>query len=182
MAGGEQDAQRLAAMEKRAKVVELRRQGLTFAAIGQEMGFSYQRAQTLYRQALAAVVSPAVEALRAEHLEELAEARERVLGVMRTDHVVVQQGHVVSKVIGTDDEGKPIYGDPLIDDGPVLDAARTLATLQARESRLVGADAPQKVEASVEHTVDPASIELRGLIEQQREANDAERARLAGES
>lgn len=182
MAGGERDAQRIEAMEKRAQVVELRRQGLTFAAIGKAMGFSRVRAQTLYRQALAAIVSPAVEALRAEQLKELSAARDAVMKVLAARHVVVQQGHVVSEITGTDEDGKPVFGDPLVDDGPVLEAARTLATLHAREARLVGADAPQRVEASVTEHIDPQALELRALIEQQRSRNDAVRAELAGDA
>jgi hypothetical protein len=171
MPGGEQDAQRMAAMEKRAQVVELRREGLTFAAIGERMGFSHQRAQVLYRQALAAVVSPAVEALRAEHLAETAEARETALQVMRSAHVAHSQGRVVVD---------PDTGEKLLDDGPKLDAARTLMAVQAREAKLTGADAATKVEAEVSGQVDVTSIPLVGLIEAARLAVEAEEAALKG--
>jgi hypothetical protein len=171
MPGGEQDGQRLAAMEKRAKVVELRREGLTFAAIGEQMGFSHQRAQVLYRQALAAVVAPAVEALRAEHLRETAEARATAMRVMGSEHVAHSQGRVVLD---------PVTHEKLLDDGPKLDAARTLMAVQAREAKLVGADAPTRVEASVTEHVDPETIELRRLILEQRELNAAARSALEG--
>jgi hypothetical protein len=182
MAGGEQDAQRMAAAQQRATVAELRQQGLTFTEIGRRLGFTRQRAHQIYMAACAAILSPAVEALRAEHLDELAEARRRVMEVMRAEHVIVQQGHVVSEITGQDDEGKPIFGDALRDHGPVLDAARTLAAIQARESKLVGGDAPTKVEAEVTNRVDPETIELRQMLLDQQAKNDAERDRLTGEA
>lgn len=131
--------QALDAAERRAHVAELRRDGNTFEQIGKQLGCSRQRAHTIYREACAAVLAPAVEAMRAEHLAELAEAREMALGVMRRDHVAHSNG----RVIVIDDV-------PVLDDGPKLDAARTLATLHAREAKLVGADAPQRVEASLD--------------------------------
>jgi negative regulator of sigma E activity len=155
---------------------------LTFTAIGRQLGVTRQRAHQLFQAALAAILSPAVEALRAEHLAETAEARRRVLEVLGTKHVVVQQGHVVSEITGEDDEGRPIYGAPLIDHGPTLDAVRTLAAIQAREAKLVGADAPTKVEATVTEIVDPQTIELRQLIAERQAANAVELARLAAES
>lgn len=176
------DAARIAAAQQRVRVVELRQQGLTFTAIGRQLGVTRQRAHQIFNAGLAAILSPAVEALRAEHLEELAEARRRVMGVMAAKHVVVQQGHVVSEITGQDDEGNPIYGDPLTDHGPVLDAARALALVQGREAKLIGADAPTKVEATVTEIVDPQTIELRALILERQTANAVELARLAAES
>jgi hypothetical protein len=160
---------KLAAAARRAQVVEYRREGKTYAEIGDLMGFSYQRAQTLFRQAVAAVVSPAVEAMRAEHLAELAEARAAALRVMRTEHVTVSQGRII----------RDAKGNTLIDDGPTLDAARTLAMLHGREYSLTGEEAPKRVEASgvLEH-VTPADIELRGLLQQQQARNAATLASL----
>lgn len=176
------DAARIAAAHQRAKVVELRQQGLTFTAIGRELGVSRQRAHQIFRAALAAILSPAVESLRAEHLAELEEARRRVMGVMAAKHVVVQQGHVVSQIIGQDGEGNPIYGEPLTDHGPVLDAARALALVQGREAKLIGADAPTKVEATVTEVVDPQTIELRALVAERQAANAEALRQLAAES
>ena len=59
---------KMRAAEQRAKVVELRRRRLTFADIGQELGFSAQRAHQIYTQALREVPVQAVEQHRAEEL------------------------------------------------------------------------------------------------------------------
>lgn len=87
--------------------------------------------------------------MRADHLAELAEARQVVLDVMRRRHVVVSNGHVVSEIVDVADDGKPVYGEPIEDDGPRLDAARVLTVVQARESALVGGDAAKRVEAQI---------------------------------
>lgn len=173
-------AQQALTVQRRAKAAEMAAAGASFTEIGRELGVTKQRAHSIFRAACAAILAPAVEAARAEQLAELAEARERVMRVMRADHPFVQQGHVVSEIVDHDAEGKPVYGDPLVDDGPILDAARTLATLHAREAKLLGADAPTKVEASVTEHIDPASIELRQLIEAQRARNAADLAALGG--
>ena len=129
--------------DRRARVVELRRQRLTFDAIGKQLDppVTRQRAHQLFTEALAAVQAGAVEALRADHLTELAEARAAVLGVMRRRHLAHSNGKVVLD---------PDSSEPLVDDGPVLDAARTLAVLLAREARLTGADSAVKVSTDVQ--------------------------------
>ena len=161
--------------EKMAKVVELRRQRLTFDEIGERLGHSRQWVHELYHRALSQIPAPEVEQHRHEMLDQLDEAERAVLGVLHAKHVVVSNGHVVSQITGHHPDtaedgsphpsaGQPIYGDPLVDDGPILDAARTLVTIQARKSRLLGADAPAKVETDLSVlryevvNVDPADL------------------------
>jgi site-specific recombinase len=169
--------QRIAAVQRRAEVIEYRRLGMTFAEIGAQMGFSTQRAYTLYREALSSVLAPAVEAHRAELLAELAEARRVAREVMAADHPFVQQGHVVSEIVDHDENGKPVYGDPLLDVGPKLDAARTLVALVAREGRLTGAEAPVRVDATVTETTQ-ADLELADLIAEQKAKNSLREAEI----
>lgn len=146
--------------EKLAEVVELRRQRLTFEEIGERLGCTRQWAHRLYKRALAEIPAPAVDAHRTEMLDQLDEAERAVLAVLHGQHVVVSNGHVVSAIVGhhpatTEDgsphpnAGQPIYGDPLVDHGPILDAARTLVAIQARKARLLGADAATKVETDL---------------------------------
>lgn len=149
--------QRIGAAERRAKVVALRRQRLSFEQIGHELGVTRQRAWAIYQDAVASVPVADVELHRLEMLEQLDEAEAAVLKVLHANHVVVSNGHVVSEIVDqhplTDAEGnphpkagEPIYGDPLIDHGPILDAARTLVALQARRAKLTGSDAAVKTE------------------------------------
>lgn len=151
-------AQRITAAERRAKVVALRRQRLSFEQIGHELRVTRQRAWAIYQDAVASVPVADVELHRLEMLEQLDEAERAVLAVLHANHVMVSNGHVVSEIVDhfpLFDEatgephpkgGEPIYGDPLTDHGPILDAARTLVALQARKAKLVGADAAVKTE------------------------------------
>jgi hypothetical protein len=171
--GGEQGAQRVDSAELRARIVELRRRRLTFREIAAAVGRSPSTVHEHYEAVLKEIPAASVAAHRAEMLDQLDEAERAVLGVLHGRHVVVSNGHVVSEIVGShplvDEQGEPnpragepIYGDPLVDDGPVLDAARTLVAIQARKAKLLGADAPSQVElgGQVQITingVDPAA-------------------------
>lgn len=139
---------RIAVAEKMARVVQLRSLRWTYQRIGDELGHSRQWVHELYERALAEVPAADVHLHRVEMLDQLDEIEAAVLEVLHAKHVVVSNGHVVSEIVGHDDEGNPVYGDPLIDHGPVLDAARTLVALQARRAKLVGADAPTELKSN----------------------------------
>lgn len=122
----------------RAEVVDLYRLGLTFEAIGKRLGFSRQRAHKLYWDAMHAVQMQAVDTHRAAMIDELAEAVRVAARILHTDHIAHSNGRVVY----ADD------GSPVIDDGPKMDAARTIISAHARLAKLLGADAPVKSEVS----------------------------------
>jgi len=134
---------------RRARVVNLKRRGCTFEQIGREMGVSRQRAHQLYREALDRVEARAVHSHRAEMVGELADVIEVAQRVMHTDHVAHSNGRVVMVADGNGGER------PAIDDGPKLDAGRTIIAAHARMAKLVGADAPTQVaqDVTVNYTV-----------------------------
>lgn len=152
--------ERIAMAEKMRRVMQLRRQRMTFQKIGDELGHSRQHIHRLYTRALAEIPAADVHAYRIEMLDQLDELEAAALEVMHAHHVTVSNGHIVSEVIGHDDDGKPIYGDALADHGPVLDAIRTLVSVQARKARLLGADAPTQVETN--STITSYSVDLGG--------------------
>lgn len=140
--------------ERRAEIVDLYRQGHTFTAIGKKFDISRQRAHQLYWQAMDSVVAESVTAHRAAMVEELAEVIRVANQVMHADHYAHSNGRVVTN---------PDSSLPLLDDGPKLDAARTIVAAHARLARLLGADAATKVEGNVSLTyqvvgVDPADL------------------------
>jgi hypothetical protein len=59
--------------DRRAQVVELRGEGLTFSAIGRELGITDVRAGQLYKKALASRVDLSVDEHRVEQSELIAE-------------------------------------------------------------------------------------------------------------
>jgi hypothetical protein len=78
---GQSPAARIETAERRARVIELRRRGLTFAEIGRECGFSVQRAHEIYLEALKAIPAREVDQYRAEALELAHAAIERLLEI-----------------------------------------------------------------------------------------------------
>lgn len=70
-------------------------------------------------------------------LSELDEMARKAWTVLNNTHYVVDRGAVVTW-----------DGQPLKDDAPVLTAIRTLLEVQQRRARLVGLDAPKRLEVS----------------------------------
>jgi hypothetical protein len=135
-----------AATEREAVIVRLKREGLTFDEIGQRFGVSKQVVHRQFHRAIRRGLTVQVDAYRDEQLARIEAAREVVMDVLHARHVVVSNGHVVSEITGQDAEGKPIYGEPLVDDGPVLAAVDRLVKLDDQEARLLGLYAAAKVE------------------------------------
>jgi len=66
------------AAERQRQVLQLRLRGLSFDAIGKQLGCSQQIAFKVYRKALRAIVHPAVEELRKLEAERIADLRQRI--------------------------------------------------------------------------------------------------------
>lgn len=131
-----------------AAVMELKRQDLTFDQIATELGISRATAHRAFHRALLNIPAPAVDSYRAKHLARLALMREVVQEIVETRHAVISNGHVVSPVIGTGDDGRPIYGEPYKDDSVTMAAVKTLKELDEREAKLLGLDAKTEVNLS----------------------------------
>jgi hypothetical protein len=143
-----QPATDLARAELDNQVLALKRQDLSFDEIGKHLGISKATAHRAFHRALPRIVEPEATAYRSEHLARLAMAREVVMEIIGTRHVVISNGHIVSEIIGVYEDGKPIYGEPYEDDGVTLAALDRLVKIDEREARLLGIDAEQKVNLS----------------------------------
>ena len=64
--------------ERQRQVMQLRIHGLSFDAIGKQLGCSQQIAFKVYRKALRAIVHPAVEEMRKLEGERIADLRQRI--------------------------------------------------------------------------------------------------------
>lgn len=156
-----------------AEVIKLKTEGLTFQEIADRLGYTAKSYMyRCYQRGLRRVVDPHVAEYRSNQLAEIEAERALLEEIIHAYHPVVSQGHIVSMIVGMDDNGKPIYGQPLEDAGPVLAAMDRRAKLRAQEMELLGLKAPVRVEATVEQ-VTPADIELRELIQQQQARNQA---------
>jgi len=129
---------------RRAAVVDRYRLGRTFKQIGEELGFSTQRAHEIYWDAMNAVQRKSVEARRAQMEDQLDEVVRVASRVMAADHIAHSNGRVVTMTDPETGEDTPV-----LDDGPKLDAGRTIIAAQARLAKMIGADAATKVESEV---------------------------------
>lgn len=146
-------AARIETAERRARVIELRRQGLTFAEIGHKCGFSTQRAHEVYLEALKAIPAREVDQYRAEALDLIHAAIEDLLPIARN--------HIQPRTS--------------------VEAWGQLRAWVERLAKTIGFDASMKVEAIVTDAAqeDP---ELTRLLNEARERSAAEEAELLGDA
>jgi hypothetical protein len=149
-----------AAADRRARVLQARLAGATFTDIGRQLGVTAQRAYQLHTDALRRTVQEPADQLRAVEAHRLDQLQAHAVEVLRARHVLVQAGRPVLD---------PASGDPYVDHGPVLAAISVLLRVAERRARLLGLDAPAKVDAQVRGEVHSLS------------AIDAELARLHAE-
>lgn len=141
--------------ERAAEAAKLRSTGMSWDDVALALGFAdasgaYRAAQ----EAMRAIAEPARE-LRAMELARLDFALRMAWQVMVTEHITVSQGRVVLH---------PETGLPLRDHGPVLAAIDRVIKIGERRARLLGLDAPTKIEAitvdQIEHAITQLAEEL----------------------
>lgn len=155
MAGGDHSNQRHEAALRRARVVELRTQGLAFREIAAEMGLGLATVWRHYEYAMreipaqfVAVAAQQEAARRAEQLQRIDMEREVVLGILEADHVTVSNGKIM---------------DGVVDHGPNLAAVDRLHKLDDQEAKLLGLYAEQKLKADVGVRVELVGIDPADL-------------------
>jgi len=160
--------------ERDAKACRLRTLGMSYDQIAAELGFRDRSgARRAVQRALTAVVredAAELVALEAERLDDLTRTLYKV--VMTRHYAVTSSGSLARN---------PDTGDLVLDDGPVIAAARELRQVSESRRRLLGLDAPARHRVDV---VDDEAIraELLRLAEEFDRLGDsagAKRARKA---
>jgi|SRR5882672_3341832 len=144
---------RITTAERRAHVIALRREGRTFAEIGEDLGVSAQRAHVIYLEALKEIPAREVDQYRAEALDLIHAAIEDLLPIAR-------------------DHDQPRTR---------VEAWSQLRAWIERLAKTTGFDASTKIDANVMPAAqeDP---ELTRLLTEARERLAAEEAELLGET
>ncbi|CAM5623361.1 helix-turn-helix domain-containing protein [Streptomyces aurantiogriseus] len=130
--------------EKTARALELHRDGWTYQAIADELGYSHRsNVRKVIRAAVRDVIKGPAEQLLALHMDRLENLYEIAMEVAEADHVVVSHGKVVTMPDPETGEEKPLK-----DNGPTLAALREARTTLESFRKLVGLDAEQKINVS----------------------------------
>jgi hypothetical protein len=134
--------------QRDAEIASLRGTGMTYQQIADRLGVSKQSAHEGFRRALRdAVRQPTQEAIGLE-LDRLDVLWRTAITIMASKHIVSQNGRVVRG-----DDGQPIE-----DPGPRLAAIDRALRIMERRARLIGLDAPVRVDARISDSLD-AEIE-----------------------
>ena len=142
--------ERASSLERAAKALVLRKQGLGFEAIGEALGCSTPYAYKIVRQALQSIIQEPAEDVRTLELERLDTMQHAMMQVLGEKHILVSSGGTVSAEV-LDEDGKPVEDEEgnrkrirLFDNGPKFAAVTALLKIAERRAKLLGLDMPTK--------------------------------------
>jgi hypothetical protein len=134
----------LASVRRDAEAAELRNNGRTYTQIANELGY-YDRKEAWrgVRRAIADVARPAVTRLIGTESAELDLLYTEALAILQRDHVTVSHGKVI-----TWRNPETEVDEPLLDDGPKMQAIQLALRVRESYRKLHGLDQPAKQEIS----------------------------------
>lgn len=155
-----------AVAQRREQAIKLRMAGVRYEDIARQLGYASRGAAACdVQRALASTIAEPSEEMRALEVQRLDMLWQNAMKVLSRHHVTVSNGKVVT-----------LDGEPVKDDGPVLQAIDRLLRIQERRAKLLGLDAPAKHEVV---TLDAIDAQIRALTEELERA-DAAAAELDG--
>jgi hypothetical protein len=158
--------------QRDTEAVRLRALGHTWAEITQLAPHGGYRTPGAACQAVSRLLARrrtekarAPEDLRDIELERLDHMMRACLDILGRDHVLVQGGKVVLTWTSYPDAALGELGTsaPMLDDGPKLAAVDRLLRISERRARLLGIDAPERVEQVGKVTVELVGVDLSAL-------------------
>ena len=154
-------AKRTQVANRRAEAVNMRMAGASYQQIADALGYNSRGAacQDVSRALEAAIAEQTrtAEVYREEELQRLDLLLAEAWRVMKRAHVTVSHGRIIR-----DDD----TDEPLLDDGPVLSAIDRVLKIQERRAKLLGLDAPTKVEAITIDALDAEIAKLSAELDQ----------------
>jgi hypothetical protein len=133
-------APRVDAAQRDARALELRAAGATYRQIAAVLHVSLATAHKCVDRGLDRTRREPADRLRKLELERLDGLQRQAVNVLRARHIVIQAGKPV-----IDEE----TGRPYTDHTPTLNAIRTLLAVQERRAKLLGLDAPTKLDVNL---------------------------------
>jgi hypothetical protein len=143
----------LTTAERRTEVLRRHQAGETFTDIAKTMGVTRQAVHAVYWRAVRAQPARAVNEIRDDLNAHLASLIAHTNEIRARDHVKVNNGVIV----------KDENGQPLLDDGPEVDAIREQRALLDQIAKLNGANAPAQVTVNGQITYQVNGVDLGNL-------------------
>lgn len=127
------------------EIVRLKLAGYSITEIASHFGLSPDTVSGIYWSAISAVPIQSVTNYRMESLERLDRMRRQLNEIAAGKYVTVSQGQVVRAV-------NPATGvnEPVPDIAPNIAALEKLLAVETRQAKLLGLDAPARVEMDVQ--------------------------------
>lgn len=156
--------------ERRAKVLQLRLDGMTLAQIGDRLGIRADSVHDIITRALASMAKEPAEELLGLELARLDSLYAEAMNVLRSFTPLLHNGKVVQiPVINRDGEivKDPDTGQPLTciaqDRQPVLAGIACAVRIAERRAKLLGLDAPIRAKTELSVTDDEPQADLSRL-------------------
>jgi hypothetical protein len=137
--------------ERDAQAVRMRTAGHSLQQISDYLEYGgTSNVHRAIKRVLAETVQEPAEELRQMELDRLDALAQRVWAVLEAQHVTVSNGRIVY-----------LGSEPLADDAPVLNAVDRLVKISESRRKLLGLDAPAKVqsEGTVRYSIDGVNPE-----------------------
>lgn len=164
-------------VERDAEACRLYERGWSQQRISDELGYGGKsNVSQALKRARQEVIRPAAQEMVDRELNVLEYLIDQALEILERNHVTVSHGRVI-RLGAAPEEGEPDTREPLLDDGPTLQAIATLQRLYESRRKLMGTDAAQKVDATV-HEVTEQDLAIRDLISQAKAKNAMQREAL----
>lgn len=156
---------------RRAQATEMKKRGYTWTQVAEQLGYS--TAAVAAQDVLKALhdanklVREQIDGYRQLEIEKL-DALERLMwAIVRKKHILAQHGRIMFD---------PQSGEPMIDQAPLFMAADRLVKIHERRAKLLGLDAPTKLEV---RATDELDTDIAGLLAQLAARGEGVPARAA---
>lgn len=135
---------------RRKLVFEHYSNGKTFQQIADEFNIPLFWVMKDFTRACEDFPLPDIDVFRRRQLAEIQQAKWVLLDILHRSHVVVSEGQIVKREVENPFGGESEWVE-LEDSDPLIRVASVLKGLWERESKLIGGDAPIKVESKNMH-------------------------------
>ena len=143
--GGRSGGISIAIAEQTAKIIELRKDGLSLPQVSHLTGVPQATIRKRIDGYIRATITPSIAAFREAEMQRMEELEGRLREILLGRQPYISAGQVTSTVPEIGDDGQPTGRQVRVEDvGPVLSAAEKLIKLAERRAKLMGSDRAPK--------------------------------------